>query len=82
MMIYSHQGGESSMQLRRLREEAGYSQADLAKKAGVTQSIISQYEGGLVKRPSAQYAMSISSALGCTIDDLLSCQDDGKGGAA
>ena len=44
-------------------------QEELAKRAGVTQGCISQYERGIV--PSATIAVKIAEALGTTVEQLV-----------
>lgn len=56
--------------VRRLRESREWSQADLARKAGVTKSAISTYELGL-RTPSADVVCSFAKAFGVSADYLL-----------
>lgn len=57
--------------IRRKREEAGLSQADLSRKTGVTPAMINQVERG-TRNPSLLLGAGIAKALGCSIDSLLS----------
>ncbi|MDA8186647.1 MAG: helix-turn-helix transcriptional regulator [Dehalococcoidales bacterium] len=59
------------LKLRRFREARQLTQGQLAHKAGITQSHISQMESG--KRPNATLATvgKLAAALGVSIDDLL-----------
>jgi transcriptional regulator with XRE-family HTH domain len=56
--------------LARLRKERGYTQVDLAKKIGIIQTLISDYELDKL-RLSAEMAVRYSMALDITVDDLL-----------
>lgn len=56
--------------VRRIREDAGYTQAWLAEQVGITQAMLCQIERGK-KEPSLKVAKWIAEALDCTIDDLF-----------
>lgn len=56
--------------IKRLREERGLSQADLAMRANISQSMLSQIEKG-TKNPSLQVGKEIADILGCSVDKLL-----------
>ncbi len=56
--------------LANLRKEAGYTQTELAKELGVTQRMISYYEGHTEYPPSALLP-SLAHLLGVTSDELL-----------
>lgn len=51
------------------REAKRMTQEELAKRTGVTQGAISQYERGIV--PSATIAVKIAEALGTTVEQLV-----------
>lgn len=51
------------------REEKKMTQEELAKRTGVTQGAISQYERGIV--PTAPIAVKIAEALGTTVEQLV-----------
>ena len=55
--------------LRRIRQEKGLTQLQLAKMVGVTQPNIAQYERGS-KQPTIPTASAIAKALGCALSDL------------
>ncbi|OAI44365.1 hypothetical protein AYO43_09245 [Nitrospira sp. SCGC AG-212-E16] len=59
------------MRLRRLREANGWTQVDLAKKARVTQALISQLEAGKKASPSVVPLLRIAKALGVKVEDLV-----------
>lgn len=56
--------------LARLRKAFGYSQTELARRAGVVQVMISDYERGKL-RVSADMAVRLAAALGCPVGNLL-----------
>ncbi len=57
--------------LRSLRKQEGWSQADLAKKAKVSQAYIAKLETGVKKNPSLATLKRIAKALGVPVEDLL-----------
>ena len=65
---------KSSMTLKRnivrLMYENGINQADLAKKAKLTEASISRYING-TRFPSSKSMLKLSKALNCSIDDLV-----------
>lgn len=61
--------------IRRKREEAGVTQAELATKVGVTQSMLCQIERG-TKACSMPLGAEIARALGCKIEDILDDPED------
>ena len=56
--------------VRRLRESRNWSQAELARKAGVTKSAISTYEVG-IRTPSADVVCAFAKVFGVSADYLL-----------
>ena len=60
----------SVLRIRNRRLEIGLSQEELAKKLGVNQTAISQWERG-VALPSCEKLPEISKVLCCKIDDLF-----------
>jgi|GEM_PF-593863 len=62
--------------IRRAREAAGLKQSELAKKAGVTPSAISQIESGLSKQPSADNLLKIAKALNANPQWIISGRGD------
>jgi transcriptional regulator with XRE-family HTH domain len=56
--------------LARLRKERGYTQVDLAKKIGIIQTLISDYELDKL-RMSAEMAVRFAMILGITTDELV-----------
>lgn len=65
--------------VRRLREERGWSKAELARRAGTTRQYIFLMEAGRNTNPSARLVQALAAALEVPVTDLLA---DVKGGAA
>lgn len=61
-------------QVRALREQQGLSQAALAARTGVHQAHIANIESG-AKKPSVKVLVALASALGVTINDLVTVTD-------
>ena len=61
--------------IRRLRQEAGLSQAGLAAAAGVHQRQINRYESG-EQQPALNVAHRLAVALGVTLDELAGAPSD------
>ena len=57
------------LQLRKLRKELGYSQADIAELCGVDQTTVSAWEKEKVRLP-LEDAVAIADFLKCTLDEL------------
>lgn len=60
-----------SVTIRRLREAQGLTQAQLAKRAKVTQGYISQLEAGERQDIGAKLAVRLAKALGVPLTELL-----------
>lgn len=56
--------------IRSLREQAGYSQSELAKKLGVTRSSVNAWESGL-SAPTAVYIIELSKLFHVPSDYIL-----------
>lgn len=59
-----------NLDIKSYRQEQGFTQQELADRAGVSLSAVNFFENGL-KLPSLQVAYNIARALGCNIDDLI-----------
>lgn len=59
------------MNLAIARGRAGLTQAELAKRADVPQSVVSDLENGKTIYPRLDTAMALAKVLGCTIDELF-----------
>lgn len=56
--------------VKRLREEMSLTQAELARRVGVTQPTIAQYEMG-IKIPTIVVGARLAEQLGTTCEDLI-----------
>lgn len=56
--------------IKELRERAGLTQIEFAEAIGVTQSTVSQWEGGKIC-PNTAKLRKLAAVLGCSVDDLL-----------
>lgn len=64
--------GEIGARIKEIRKKRGLTQVQLAKKAGVSQSALSDIESQVSsKRPSATTIQLLASALGCTVAELM-----------
>lgn len=66
-----------SENILKLREGAGVSQAELARRIGVTGAFLCQIERGL-RTPSLPLAVEISKALGCSLGALVEEKGGGE----
>lgn len=64
--------------LRKMREKRGWNQAELSRRSGVPQPMISEIETSEVKFPRVDTLYKLATALRCMIDDLI--EDDEKAG--
>lgn len=72
-LYFSISGGDIvafAENLKRLREEKGMTQAELAKRVGIAQSMIAQYER-YMKIPTITVGVSIAKTLGTTCEKLI-----------
>jgi len=65
-------------ELRRIREERGLTQAELADMIGVSEKVVSKWECGETK-PSADILPALADAFGINIDDLFGHRHDIRG---
>ena len=64
--------------IRALRENAGWTQAELAERVGVSEKVVSKWECGETK-PSADILPALADAFGCTLDALFDHPHDLRG---
>jgi len=62
--------GTIGQRLARIRKERGYTQVELAKKIGIIQTLVSDYETDRL-RLSAEMAVRLAMALDITTDERL-----------
>lgn len=63
-----------SDKIRELREQAGYSQAQLAKRLNVTRSSVNAWEMG-ISMPTTQYVIAMSKLFHVSADYILGIQN-------
>jgi transcriptional regulator with XRE-family HTH domain len=66
----SRPSGRFAANLRQLRGEAGFSQEDVAFRAGIHRTQVSLLEGG-ERMPRVETLVKLAGALGATPNDLL-----------
>jgi transcriptional regulator with XRE-family HTH domain len=64
--------------LRKLREDKGFTQMELAEKTGVSQKTISALEVGRIKNMTYQTAVRLGKALKCKPEVLLGVKPEKK----
>ncbi|MBQ9614002.1 MAG: helix-turn-helix transcriptional regulator [Lachnospiraceae bacterium] len=57
--------------IKECREEAGMSQEELAKKSGVSRTIISGLESGSITTTTTKTLLRIAEALGLKVSDIF-----------
>lgn len=60
---------------RKIRQEAGLSQKEVAKKLGIYQSNVSDWEND-ISRPEYERLIQLTKLYGCTIAELLGIEED------
>lgn len=58
------------MNLRQMRESAGFTQEAIAALTGLDQTTVSQIETGKVKNPQYSTVSKLAKALGTTTDEI------------
>ena len=59
------------VKLREMREKRGWTQAELSRRSGVPQPMISEIESSEVKFPRVDALYKLAQALRCMVDDLI-----------
>ena len=57
--------------LKKIRTELGFTQASLAKKAGLHTNVVAKIEQGVTQEPALETIEKISKALGIKASDWL-----------
>lgn len=57
--------------LKRIREEKGYTKTELAKRCGLNRKIIKDIEFGYVTTPTTKTLIKLADGLGITLEDLI-----------
>jgi transcriptional regulator with XRE-family HTH domain len=68
--------GTMGARLKRLRDEKGISQQELARQCGVTQATISRLESGELQDMQTSTARRLARALGVSVDYLIGTWDE------
>lgn len=63
------------MSLIKLRNQAGLTQTQVAKKIGVDQTAVSNWERGK-NPPLAKYHKKLAKLYGCTVEELLASETE------
>ncbi len=61
--------------IKKLREEAGYSQSDIAKRMGISRSAVNAWEMGL-STPTTPYIIELSKLFHVSTDYLLGIKNE------
>jgi transcriptional regulator with XRE-family HTH domain len=57
--------------IRELRQKKGWTQTELARRAGVKQGVLSCIESGRTKNPRSDTLAAIAAALGVSVERLM-----------
>ena len=70
--------GDARDRLRAARQNAGFSQAELARRSGVNIRTIQYYEQGVRELNNAEAIriFRMAQALGCRMEDLLDIEEE------
>ena len=66
--------GGTNLTFKKAREKSGLTQQELATALGVDQSTVCLWETGKTQ-PRAKLLPQVADILGCTVDELLSADD-------
>lgn len=67
----NNQGNKLGKKIKKLRNDLGLSQDELARKADVPYTTLTKIETGVIKKPSVYVVAKIAKALGVSVDDLI-----------
>lgn len=70
---------EIQINLEQIRIAAGLSISKLSIISGVAKGYISELETDTYDNPSIRVLCKLKKALECTLDELVSCEEDGNG---
>jgi len=57
--------------IKEFREKAGLTQEELAKRSGVSRTIISGLESGAIETTTTKTLVNIANALGCKVSEIF-----------
>ena len=72
------EAGKIGRNVERLRKAKGWTQSEVARRSGVSQTFISSLEGGRRRQALVELVADLARALGCTVDDLLREPESGE----
>ena len=61
--------------LKSMRKRRGWSQGELSVRSGIPQPMISEIERNIVQNPGVLTLYKLTTALRCSIDDLISDEE-------
>ena len=67
-----------SKNVKKFRQQAGLSQDQMARKAGMPYSTYLKIENGTTPNPSIQNVLNIADALGISLDELVGKKPPGS----
>lgn len=67
----NNQGNKLGKKIKKLRNDLGLSQDELARQADVSYTTLTKIETGVIKKPSVYVVAKIAKALKITLDDLI-----------
>jgi transcriptional regulator with XRE-family HTH domain len=67
-----------SKNVKKFRRQAGLSQDQMARKAGIPYSTYLKIESGTTPNPSIQNVLNIADALGISLDELIGRKPPGS----
>jgi len=68
----SKQNNKLGIKIKSLRQKAGLSQDELARKSDVAYTTLTKVETGIIKSPSVFVIAKIAKSLGVSVDELIS----------
>lgn len=76
----TQQAGSLGQRIARFRKERGFTQVEVAKKTGLSQVLVSDYERGRL-RPNPDTIIKLAQVLLVTTDELLGVKDTPTAGS-
>jgi DNA-binding XRE family transcriptional regulator len=67
----NNQGNKLGKKIKKLRNDLGLSQDELARQADVPYTTLTKIETGVIKKPSVYVVAKIAKALNISIEELI-----------
>jgi transcriptional regulator with XRE-family HTH domain len=67
----NNQGNKLGKKIKKLRNDLGLSQDELARQADVSYTTLTKIETGVIKKPSVYVVAKIAKALNISIEELI-----------